>query len=119
MNSNIIKKRRLTEGSETYLFFTKTKRFFATVHGPGTNGPNALRWYGPLRVQKSTVFNDVKLSGQSFRFGNIFGAKNSIFCVLLLGNQESQFFNCIVKVHFLRSDFCAINPLTFLIPEKS
>ena len=58
----------LSEGLETYLFFTKIKRVFSTVHGPGPDGPNASLCYGRLRVQKSNslVLNDVTSPGQSF-----------------------------------------------------
>jgi len=56
------------EGSETYLFFQKIKRVFATAHRPGLDAPNASRWYGRLRVQKSilSVLICAHLPGQSF-----------------------------------------------------
>ena len=56
------------EGSETYLFFTKTKLVCAAVHGPGLDDPHASCWYGRLRVQKSTLSNSLFLTWQLYTY---------------------------------------------------
>jgi len=62
---------RLLHKTRVHFFVSITCLLFlpvCVVTRPGPDGLNASRWYGRLRVQKSTlmVFNDVKSLGQSF-----------------------------------------------------